>query len=76
MQQRRAHAGCRKHKVTPLVIMCSITPSKRSNFGPAAEMSAPESGRAGVSHVPLTDKMRIEMVGAGSVVATCFMVDR
>ena len=52
------------------------SPSKRSNFGSAAEMSAPESGRADVSHVPLTDKIRIEMVGAGSVVATCFMVDR
>ena len=53
--------------------MCSLSECK--SWGPAADISAPESGSACVSHEPLVDNMRILTVGAGSVVVTCIMVD-
>ena len=39
-----------------------------------ADISAPESGRASVSHKPLKVKIQISMVDAGSVALTCVMV--
>ena len=51
---------------------CSL--SNCRSCGPAAEMSAPESGRASVSHEPLAEQIRTSMVGAGSVAAICVMV--
>ena len=53
--------------------VCSLSECK--SWGPAADMSAPESGSACVSHEPLVDSMRILTVGAGSVAVTYLMVD-
>ena len=38
-------------------------------------MSAPESGRASVLHEPLTERIQTSIVGAGSEVVTCLIVD-
>ena len=52
--------------------VCSLSSFK--NCGPAADIYAPESGKASVSHDPLVVKIWMLMVGAGSVAATCQMV--
>ena len=51
--------------------------SRRVNScGPAAEMSAPESGRTDITVDPFVVMMRILMVGAGSAVVTCLRAAR
>ena len=52
---------------------CSL--SSVNSCGPAAEISAPESGRTGVTVDPFAVKMCILMVGAGSAAVTCLRVD-
>ena len=52
---------------------CSL--SSVNSCGPAAEISAPESGRTDVTVDPFAVVMCILMVGAGSAVVTCLRVD-
>ena len=52
--------------------VCSL--SRFKSCGPPADMSVPESGRASISYEPLTVKIWIPMVGAGSAAVTCLMV--
>ena len=46
-----------------------------NSCGPAAETSAPESGRTDITLDPFAVVMRILVVGAGSVAVTCLRAD-
>lgn len=52
---------------------CSL--SSVNSCGPAAEISAPESGKADVTVDPFAVMMCTLMVGAGSAVVTCLRAD-
>ena len=41
--------------------------------GPAADMSAPESGNSSMGYVPVVEDMSTVMVGAGFVMASCIV---
>ena len=53
--------------------LCSLSSVK--SCGPAAEMSAPESGKTDVTVEPFTVLMCIVILGAGSAEVTCLSAD-